>query len=297
MPDTTSTFTVSPPRPAAVPARSRSRAHAGSAGRERSRTPRTRRSRRAPRLRPRSHPTRAPNATTSGTSTTVSRPCAQMRRFGRPIETGKLFVQPNTNCSAPAITIRRSASVAPTILFREEQPDEIGRKPEQDGHGDESARSGAERVTAHPCEHGATRAALPVPRLLREEDQPSGRRQRGESLGCGACATRKYATCGGDDTRPRSNGLSVLQRDDARRNARLHHEANDLADARRRSKSREPADSAGTQPNPRQGQRSWRTPARRPSPRSSPSARSESRSRSPRAAAPSREKRKNARMS
>jgi hypothetical protein len=39
-----------------------------------------------------------------------------MRRFGRPIDTGKLFVQPNTNCSAPAITIRRSASVAPTFF-------------------------------------------------------------------------------------------------------------------------------------------------------------------------------------
>jgi hypothetical protein len=40
-------------------------------------------------------------------------------------------------------------------------------------------------------------------------------------------------------------------------------------DARRRSKSREPTDSAGTRSNPQQGQRSWRALARRPSPRSS----------------------------
>src|SRR5262249_35993426 len=51
--------------------------------------------------------------TTSGISTSDSTPCASTRRPGRPIETGSDFVQPSTNWIAPAIRIRRAASVAP----------------------------------------------------------------------------------------------------------------------------------------------------------------------------------------
>ena len=43
-------------------------------------------------------------------------PVCPDRSFGRPIETGKLFVQPKTNCSAPATTIRRNASTRTDVL-------------------------------------------------------------------------------------------------------------------------------------------------------------------------------------
>src|SRR5919198_637950 len=41
-------------------------------------------------------PHSAPNTPASGTSTSISSPCVQIRSAGRPIETGKDFVQPYT---------------------------------------------------------------------------------------------------------------------------------------------------------------------------------------------------------
>ena len=58
----------------------------------------------------------APSTPTSGTSRTISSPCVQMRRPGRPIETGNDFVQPNTMRIAPATITIRVASTAPAFF-------------------------------------------------------------------------------------------------------------------------------------------------------------------------------------
>src|SRR2546426_12539869 len=61
-------------------------------------------------------PHAAPKIPASGTRTSISTPCVQMRRFGRPIETGNDFVQPKIIRNPPATITRRVASTAPRFL-------------------------------------------------------------------------------------------------------------------------------------------------------------------------------------
>src|SRR5207237_5356777 len=61
-------------------------------------------------------PYSAPSASTAGTSTATSSSWPAVRRPGRPIDTGKLFVHANTSCSTAARSITRNAGTAGTYF-------------------------------------------------------------------------------------------------------------------------------------------------------------------------------------
>src|SRR5262249_50616202 len=61
-------------------------------------------------------PYSAPTTSTPGTSTATSSAWPAVRMPGLPIETGKLFVHPNTNCTTATSNMTRNASVAGRYL-------------------------------------------------------------------------------------------------------------------------------------------------------------------------------------
>ena len=107
-------------------------------------------------------PHAAPNTSASGTSTSVSTPCVTMRRFGRPIETGNDFVQPEHELEQ-----RRDEHEPGRVGGRDEvgaehDPEQVRHEHEQRHHDDRHQRGRAGAVAAHAGEDAVVLAALPV---------------------------------------------------------------------------------------------------------------------------------------
>ena len=68
------------------------------------------------------------------------------------------------------------------VLRREEQARDVGREDEERRQDDDGRRGHAEHVAADACEDDVPRPALPVSRLLGEEDQARGGGDDGERL-------------------------------------------------------------------------------------------------------------------
>ena len=140
----------------------------------------------------RSRPRLAPSTTTSGMRTSVSTPCAQIRSSGRPIETGKLFVQPKTNCNAPAtITIsesRRSHRRSSTV---KSSSDQLGRFPQEQGDRDSDGHCGSRASNGGRLQRPSRASRAPrLARLFRQQHEP---RRRGQCIANACCGDMRDA--------------------------------------------------------------------------------------------------------
>ena len=151
---------------------------------------------------------------------------------GRPIVTGNDFVQPSTSWSAAGEEhdpggVDRAA--------RTPSPKTSADEPRHRHHEDRALRPRPSAPPRRACSgvpprDAALAPALPVARLLGEQDQPHRRRSRPRSRVCGACATRSRPTASGRRRRRDKRRERRAQRDarPSRRSSRSTKE-DDLA--------------------------------------------------------------------
>ena len=94
---------------------------------------------------------------------------------------GKDFVQPTVSWIAAATRITRAASVAGRYRGSKTSSIRRGISHQKSGTSDDVERDRGQRVAADTREHALVATLLPVPRLLREQDQPHRSARGGEA--------------------------------------------------------------------------------------------------------------------